>query len=84
MLVCFGFSWPANIAKSYKARTTQGKSLLFLIFVIFGYFCGIMAKILSASINYVIVFYIINIVMVIADLCLYFRNRAIDRRAKPA
>lgn len=31
MLVSFGFSWPFNAIKSYKARTTKGKSLPFLV-----------------------------------------------------
>lgn len=29
MIVSFGFSWPLNVIKSYKARTTKGKSLPF-------------------------------------------------------
>ena len=28
MLICFGLSWPLNVIKAYKARTTQGTSLL--------------------------------------------------------
>ena len=31
MLVCFGLSWPFNIAKSWKSRTAKGKSLIFEI-----------------------------------------------------
>jgi lipopolysaccharide export LptBFGC system permease protein LptF len=80
MVIFFGFSWPANIVKSYKVRTTRGKSLLFLILVLTGYFFGITSKLLSNTINYVLVFYIINSVMVLADIILYFRNRAIDRQ----
>ena len=30
MIVTFGLSWPANVIKSYKARTAKGKSILFL------------------------------------------------------
>ena len=29
MLVCFGFSWPLNVIKAYKARTAKGTSLAF-------------------------------------------------------
>ena len=29
MLVCFGLSWPFNIAKSLRSRTAKGKSLWF-------------------------------------------------------
>ena len=34
MLVCFGFSWPLNVIKAYKARTTKGTSLPFIILII--------------------------------------------------
>ena len=82
MLVFFGISWPTNIVKSYKVRTTKGKSILFLFFVLTGYFCGIAAKISSGAINYVVVFYIINSIMVSIDIILYFRNRALDWQAE--
>ena len=79
MIISFGISWPTNIVKSYKARTAKGKSLLFLIFVLIGYYFGIAAKIIGSNINYVLVFYIINSIMVKADIYLYFRNRGLDR-----
>jgi len=31
MIVSFGASWPLNVIKSYKARTTKGKSIAFLL-----------------------------------------------------
>ena len=37
MIVSFGISWPMNVMKSYKARTTRGKSLSFLIFILVGH-----------------------------------------------
>ena len=37
MIVCFGFSWPVNVIKSYRARTTKGKSLAFLLLISIGY-----------------------------------------------
>ena len=40
MIVSFGFSWPMNVIKSWKARTTKGKSLAFLILIFFGYICA--------------------------------------------
>lgn len=33
MIVSFGVSWPMNLIKSYKVRTTKGKSLAFLLLV---------------------------------------------------
>ena len=29
MIVCFGVSWPLNIYKAWKARTTKGSSVPF-------------------------------------------------------
>ena len=82
MVICFGISWPANIVKSYKARTAKGKSMLFLFLVLIGYFFGIASKFISGTINYVMIFYIINSIMVTADIILSFRNLALDRAAK--
>lgn len=83
MLICFGFSWPFNVMKSYRARTTKGKSLAFLILVIVGYLCGIIAK-LTSPVGYkwyVMFFYVLNTFMVVVDLCMYFRNLKLDRAA---
>ena len=83
MLICFGFSWPMNILKSWRVRTAKGKSFLFLVFVELGYICGILAKLIAGNINYVFPFYVLNAVMVGTDIVLYFRNRALDRAALP-
>lgn len=80
MVILFGVSWPTSIIKSYRARTAKGKSLLFLCFIFFGYVCGIAAKLISGNITYVFAFYVLNLVMVGADVALYFRNRALDRK----
>lgn len=87
MIICFGASWPFNVIKSYKARTAKGKSLSFLCLIIFGYIAGIASKFLNeaymANIGskwYVLFFYFLNLIMVCADLILYFRNKQIDRR----
>ena len=79
MIVGFGASWPANVLKSYKARTAKGKSLFFLWMIFIGYICGIISKLLAPSLKwYVMFFYVLNLIMVGADLALYFRNRRID------
>ena len=44
MLISFGFSWPMNVIKSIKSRTAKGKSLWFLVLILFGYVCGIISK----------------------------------------
>ena len=81
MIVSFGFSWPLNVIKSYKARTTKGKSLAFLVLIFFGYICGIASKLLSPSFKwYVLFFYVLNIIMVGIDLILYVRNYKLDKQ----
>ncbi|MDP4108586.1 MAG: hypothetical protein Q8878_01030 [Bacillota bacterium] len=81
MVISFGLSWPISIAKSLKAKTAKGKSILFILFIIFGYACGIAGKIVSGDITYVFFFYILNFLMVSFDACLYFRNSKLDRRS---
>lgn len=86
MIVSFGASWPLNVIKSYKARTTKGKSLAFLLLILFGYIAGIISKLVNdgymAQIGqkwYVLFFYVLNFIMVSADLCMYVRNSRLDR-----
>ena len=81
MLILFGLSWPPAVLKSYKARTAKGKSLSFLVLVIIGYICGIAAKLTAETFAwYVMFFYILDLVMVLADFGLYFRNLKLDRQ----
>ena len=83
MMIAFGFSWPMNVIKSYKMRTTKGKSLPFLILILFGYVCGITGKILSPGYKwYVMFFYVLNFAMVMVDLLLYIRNWRLDKQAE--
>ena len=86
MIVSFGASWPVNVVKSYKARTAKGKSLLFLLLIFFGYIAGIASKLVNeaymAQIGqkwYVLFFYILNFIMVGADVVMYFRNTRLDK-----
>ena len=80
MVVSFGLSWPMSIMKSLKARSTQGKSLFFMIMIEFGYVCGIASKLVSNNITYVFFFYVLNLVMVGADIARYFRNRKLETK----
>ena len=86
MILSFGASWPMNVIKSYKVRTAKGKSVAFLCLIIIGYIAGIASKFANEAYMaafaekwYVLVFYFINITLVSVDLCLYFRNRRLDR-----
>ena len=82
MIVCFGLSWPMNVIKSYRARTTKGKSLPFLLLIITGYVFGIIGKLVGGNFKwYVLFFYFLNFAMVGADVILYFRNRRLDKLA---
>ena len=84
MLLCFGCSWPMNIAKSLRARTARGKSLAFELFVLVGYICGITGKGISGHINWVFAIYAADLLMVITDILLTLRNRRLDRRKEAA
>ena len=79
MLVCFGFSWPINVIKAYKARTARGTSLPFILLILTGYVAGISAKLVSGQINYVLIAYIVNFLAVSLNLAVYFRNRTLDK-----
>lgn len=89
MLVSFGASWPLNVMKSFKARTTKGKSLAFLYFVFFGYIAGITSKLVNpvymaelAQKWYILFFYVLNLIMVGADLIIYYRNYLLDKKTE--
>ena len=89
MIVSFGASWPLNVIKSYKARTTKGKSLAFLYLIFFGYIAGIASKFVNTEYMmniqqkwYVLFFYVLNFLMVGADLVLYYRNKRLDTYAE--
>lgn len=88
MVVSFGASWPFNVIKSYKARTAKGKSVTFLLLILFGYVAGIASKLVNdaymanfADKWYVLFFYVLNFVMVSADFILYLRNKKLDKKA---
>ncbi len=79
MLICFGLSWPFNIAKSLRARTAKGKSMLFEIIVIAGYLMGLAGKFVSGNVTYVAVVYVLDILMVSCDLAITMRNHRLDK-----
>ena len=77
MLVCFGAAWPFSIYYSLASRSTAGKSVVFLYIVLAGYLSGIVHKLINSR-DFVIVLYILNSLMVMTDILLYYRNRAIE------
>ena len=82
MLVCFGVSWPISVYKSLTSGSTKGKSIVFTIAIIVGYFAGIAGKIVGNNINYVLILYLINLVFVLIDFALYFVNRRREKNGK--
>ena len=86
MVVSFGASWPLNVMKSYKAKTAKGKSVGFLLLILFGYVAGITSKLVNEAYMaefsqkwYVLFFYVLNFIMVSVDFILYLRNRKLDK-----
>ena len=77
MIICFGLSWPASIYKSYCAKSVKGKSKYFLWLIFSGYIFGIFHKCFF-SLDWVVVFYILNAVLVFIDIVLYYRYRKTD------
>ncbi len=90
MLLAFGCSWPASIAKSLRTRFVRGKSPAFMIIVLGGYCCGIAHKLINppapdagAIAHAVLWLYVLDLLLVATDLTLYFlfRKNAEPRRA---
>lgn len=84
MLICFGISWPFNIARSVRARTAKGKSLLFEICIAAGYLFGLTGKFIAGNMTYVVAVYVLDLLMVSTDIALTCRNRRLDRLAEAA
>ena len=84
MIILFGISWPFNLFKSIKSKTTKGKSLLFLILIDIGYIAGITSKFFSTTFVWatdwwIFMIYVINFSFVTADLIVYFINKSRER-----
>ncbi len=86
MLVLFGISWPFNLLKSIRTKTTKGKSLLFLCLIDLGYLAGIASKFVSTTFVWatdwwVFMIYVINFSFVSADLIMYFVNKSREKNS---
>ena len=80
MLACFGLSWPISVYKSIKSKSTQGKSIVFIIAIIIGYISGIIGKIVNHQLTYVLIIYCYNLIVVSVDLVLFFINRKNEKK----
>lgn len=88
MLALFGISWPFNLIKSIKSKSTKGKSFLFLILIDIGYIAGITSKFFLESFVWstdwwVFAIYVINFSFVTADLVMFFINRKREKDIRP-
>lgn len=93
MLVCFGCSWPMNAYKNAKAKSAKNMSLSFTLLIITGYVAGIAAKFVgigTGSITvtgktiFVLAVYFLNLIMVSANVVIYFINKKYDKQAEAA
>ena len=89
MLILFGVSWPFNLIKSIRSKTTKGKSLLFLVLIDIGYIAGITSKFFNpnfvwATDWWVFMIYVINFCFVSADLIVYFINKSREKQVELA
>ena len=85
MIILFGISWPFNLLKSIRSKTTKGKSLLFLVLIDLGYIAGLTSKFFSESFVWstdwwIFVVYAINFTLVSADLIVYSINKAREKK----
>lgn len=81
MLACFGFSWPINLIKNYRAGTARNMSLSFILLIFAGYMAGIAAKLIAGKLSFVLAVYVLNLLMVGGNLAVYFINRKKDEQA---
>lgn len=74
MLACFGAAWPFAVLKTWRSKTSAGKSFVFLGLLATGYVSGLSRKLLYDP-DWVIVLYSMNFVLVVTDLMLSIRYR---------
>jgi uncharacterized membrane protein YbjE (DUF340 family) len=80
MLLCFGSAWPFSIYKSWKSRTSAGKSIIFLYVVVAGYAAGVVHKLYN-NFDRVTYLYAFNALIVTVDIILYYRNKRLEKNA---
>ena len=80
MLVCFGASWPFAVYKTWKSKTSAGKSMVFLWLVFIGYLSGILHKVVY-NMDLVVFLYAANAILVLTDLVLSHYYRLAARRS---
>lgn len=86
MLICFGASWPFNIIKLWKSRTTKSVSLPFYLLIWSGYLIGLIGRICAGKVlgaqNWAFWVYVLDLLMLTVALAVYFRNYMIEKNSK--
>ena len=80
MLICFGFSWPLNLIKTYKSKTSQSTSLAFILLIIAGYIAGITAKIVTHQISYELNAYLQNLAILLLNLMVKYNTKSFKKK----
>ncbi len=81
MLICFGASWPVAVIKAVKARTAKGVSLASSCLILTGYLFGIIYKLGTGNISYVLIFYFFNFSIVLTHILVIIRNIRLDHQS---
>jgi hypothetical protein len=74
MLLCFGSAWPFAIYRTWKTKSSNGKSTFFLGIVLVGYLSGMLFKVYG-NLDEVIFLYILNAIFVSIDMALTLKYR---------
>ncbi len=82
MLICFGLSWPVTIINTIKTKTVKGVTPLFYYLLLVGYVAGVIYKIFYHY-DYVLIFYILNLLMVLIQVILYHYYNYKEVRQEP-
>lgn len=84
MMICWGCSWPVQVAKTYKTKDVSGKSIMFLWLIQTGYILGLLYKTFF-NFDAVIWLYLLNFIFVGADMVLYYcyNNKKTISEIKP-
>lgn len=72
--VFVAFAWPISITRMIRRKSTRGKSLFFSAVVLLGYVFGIVHKLLYSP-DWVIFVYILDFVLVAADIAVFLYVR---------
>lgn len=84
MLICFGASWPFNIIKLWKARSTKNVSLPFYLLIWSGYLVGLIGRITAGKVfgaqNWAFWVYVLDLLMLTVALAVYARNYMIEKK----